>query len=119
MVRRVLRLEGMRKPGEITVSLLSDGQIRELNTLYLGRYCPTDVISFDISRTNKELVADIAVSTETAMRNAKIYHTRPLAEVYLYVIHGLLHLLGYNDSDTKKRKRMEMRTRFILSSLKV
>ena len=67
MVRRVLRLEGMRKPGEITVSLLSDGQIRELNTLYLGRYCPTDVISFDISRTNKELVADIAVSTETAM----------------------------------------------------
>jgi probable rRNA maturation factor len=119
IVRRVLCLEGIHKPGEITVSLVTDGQIRELNTLYLGRYCPTDVISFDISRTSKELMADIAVSTDTAVRNAKKYHTRPLSEIYLYVIHGLLHLLGYSDGDTKQRKEMEERTRFILTSLKI
>lgn len=119
IVRKVLSLEKVRKPGEITVSLVTDSQIRELNTFYLGRYCPTDVISFDISRTNKELIADIAISAETALRNAKKYRTRPLFEIYLYVIHGLLHLLGYNDTTSKKRKKMEVRTRFILATLKI
>ena len=119
IVRAVLRLEKEQKPGAITVSLLPDGGIRELNTLYLGRYCSTDVLSFDISRTNKELIADIAVSTDMALRNAKKYQTSPGFEIYLYVIHGLLHILGYDDTNSKKRKKMEERTKQVLVSLKI
>ncbi len=119
VIRGVLRLEKIRKCGEITVSLMSDRKIRELNTMYLGRYCPTDVISFDISREKKELIADIAVSTDTAARNAKKYRTSPSFEIYLYVIHGLLHVLGYDDVTRKKRKKMEDRTERILASLKI
>jgi probable rRNA maturation factor len=119
IIRVTLRLEKVRKPGEITVSLVTDGAIRELNTLYLGRYCPTDVLSFDISRVKNELIADIAVSTDTALDNAKRYRTSPLFEVYLYVIHGLLHVLGYDDVNRKKRKKMQERATSILASLKI
>jgi probable rRNA maturation factor len=98
---------------------MPDREIRELNTMYLGRYCPTDVISFDISREKKELIADIAVSTDTAARNAKEYHTSPGFEIYLYVIHGLLHILGYDDVTPKRRKKMEDRTGRILASLNI
>jgi probable rRNA maturation factor len=119
IIRKVLRLETLRRPGEITVSLVNDGQIRELNTIYLGRYCPTDVISFDISRDRKELIADIAISTDTAARNAKKYRTSPLFEIYLYVVHGLLHVLGYDDITIRKRKIMQERTKLILATLKL
>lgn len=114
-----LRLERVRKPGEITVSLMSDAAIRELNIMYMGRYCSTDVLSFDISRSKKELIADIAVSADTALYNAKIYRTSALFEIYLYVIHGLLHILGYDDLSRNKRKRMQERTASILASLKI
>ena len=119
IVRAALRLEKIRRCGAITVSLISDREIRELNTLYLGKYCSTDVISFDISRKKNELIADIAVSTDTAVCNAKKFRTSPLYEVYLYVIHGLLHVLGYDDANKKKRKKMQERAEFILSSLKI
>lgn len=119
VIRGALRLERIRKRGEITVSLMPDREIRKLNTMYLGRYCPTDVISFDISREKKELIADIAVSTDTAARNAKKYRTSPCFEIYLYVIHGLLHILGYDDVNQSKRKKMHERTKFILATLKI
>lgn len=98
---------------------MPDNQIRELNTLYLGRYCPTDVISFDTSNGKKELIADIAISTDTALRNAKKYSTSPWFEVYLYAIHGLLHVLGYDDATPGTRKKMQERTQGILASLKI
>ena len=119
IIRAALRLERVRKAGEITVSLVTDGAIRELNTLYLGRYCATDVISFDVSRAKNELIADIAISADTALSNAKKYRTSPWFEIYLYVIHGLLHVLGYDDVNQKKRKKMQERTEFILTSLKI
>jgi probable rRNA maturation factor len=50
------------------------------------------------------LSADIIVSTDTALRNAKIFKTTPSYELSLYSIHGLLHLLGYDDHSLKDRK---------------
>lgn len=119
IIRAALHLEKIRRCGAITVSLVTDRAIRELNTLYLGKYCATDVISFDISRKKNELIADIAISTDTAVCNAKNFRTSPLYEVYLYVIHGLLHVLGYDDVNQKKRKKMQERTESILASLKI
>ncbi len=98
---------------------MTDRRIRKLNNLYLGKHCSTDVISFDISRSDQELAADIAVSVDTAAKNAKIYRTSTLSEIYLYVIHGLLHLLGYDDGTQKKRKKMHDRQDSILTYLNI
>lgn len=111
-VLKVLSCErAFKKSGEITILFLDDKQIKELNLLYLGRDCPTDVIAFDNSTKKKELCADIVVSAETAVRNARIFKTTPLYEIYLYVIHGLLHILGYDDKTIKQRKIMENRAK--------
>jgi probable rRNA maturation factor len=69
---------------------------------------PTDVLAFDLSAPGavRVLLADIIISADTAARNAKIFHTTPLYELYLYVVHGVLHLLGYDDKTKAQRKLM-------------
>ena len=98
---------------------MDDLQIKELNLLYLGEYRATDVIAFDIVNTKKHLVADIAVSAETAVRNAKTFHSTPRYELFLYVIHGVLHLLGYNDDTIRKRELMQKKAENLLTKLKI
>lgn len=112
-----LSLKGRDKSGEITILFVNDKQIRELNLMYRGRDCPTDIISFDNSMNNKEVLADIVVSTDTAIRNARVFKTTPLYEVYLYVVHGVLHLLGYDDKTAKQRDIMQKKAESLLSSI--
>ena len=114
-------LEGVKKSGEITLCFINDSEIRELNLMYLSKNCSTDVIAFDNSLDNKEgiLLGDIAVSTDTAIRNARIYKTTPSYEIYLYVIHGVLHLLGYDDKTQKERKIMQSKANHIISTLSI
>jgi len=118
-VLRALSSEGIKKLGEITVCFVNDSQIKELNLLYLARNNPTDVISFNNSASSKELMADIAISTDTACRNARIFKTTPAYELYLYVVHGVLHILGYDDSTAKQKKIMREKEQFLLSKLKL
>lgn len=102
IIAKILTQEGFNCAGEITVCLMNDAGIREINLMYLARYCPTDVIAFNLGKTGKApLLADIVVSTDTAARAAKIFKTTPLDELYLYVIHGVLHILGYSDKSAK------------------
>jgi len=108
-VQKVLSKEGVKKSGEITVCLVSDKKIKELNLKYLGRNNPTDVIAFNITEPEdkKNIFGDIAISTDTAVANAWVFKTTPLFELYLYVIHGVLHILGYDDR--KKADKLLMR----------
>jgi rRNA maturation RNase YbeY len=117
LVSFIFSRERASKTGEITVCFMGDREIRELNLLYLGRYEPTDVIAFDLSGGKKEISADIAVSADTAIRNAKIYRTSKLYELNLYVTHGILHFLGYDDKTAKQRKAMEIKAAQILLSV--
>jgi probable rRNA maturation factor len=100
-ILKVLSKEGKRKSIEITVCFVSDAGIRELNKKYLHRDGPTDVLVFDLGAS-----ADIIVSAQTAIRNAEIFKTTLQGELNLYVTHGLLHLLGYDDCTPKQRKLM-------------
>jgi len=115
-VLTVLSLEKIKKPGEITILFVDNRQIREFNLMYRGRDCATDVISFDDSINRKEILADIVISTDTAISNAKIFNTVPLYELNLYVVHGLLHLLGYDDRTAKGRKIMQEKAETILNA---
>ena len=87
--------------------------------MYLGSDFPTDVIAFDLSDTGDEISADLAISTDTAIRNARIFKTCATYEVYLYVIHGILHLSGFRDSTERQRKLMEEKATQILSELRI
>ena len=109
-------MEKQKKSGAITICLVSDRAIRQLNLMYLAHNIATDVIAFDLSE-KKNRIADIAVSTDTAVRNAKAYNTTPLDELYLYVIHGLLHILGCKDNTALERVRMDTKAQRILATL--
>ncbi|MDO8662654.1 MAG: rRNA maturation RNase YbeY [Candidatus Omnitrophota bacterium] len=92
--------------GEITVSFVDDKLIAKLNTKYLKENEPTDVLSFNLSNSQKpkEILGDIIVSADTARRNSRIYKTSPAYELNLYALHGCLHLLGYDDNNLKNKK---------------
>lgn len=118
-VLNTLSSEGIKNPGEITIFFVDDKKIKELNLRYLHKDNATDVITFDISEPNisDNIVADIAISTDRVMANARIYKTSPLYELRLYIIHGILHLLGYNDKNARQRKIMDAKARDILATL--
>jgi len=78
------------------------------------------VLAFDISgRGAKEFYADIVVSAETAIRNSRIFKTTPEYEIFLYAVHGALHLCGYEDDTDAKGKVMQQKAVKILSLLKI
>jgi probable rRNA maturation factor len=118
-VQKVLSSEGIKKSGEITVCFITDREIRALNRKYLGRNNPTDVMAFNLSgpQGQGKICADIAISTDTAIHNAAIFGTSPLFELYLYVIHGVLHILGYDDKTKNEQLIMRKKEKFLLKSL--
>jgi len=54
----------------------------------------------------KNLVVDIYISSDTALKNSRIFRTDPKAELYLYVIHAMLHIAGYDDHSLKETSLM-------------
>ncbi|MDP2938259.1 MAG: rRNA maturation RNase YbeY, partial [Candidatus Omnitrophota bacterium] len=99
IVLKILSQEGIKKSGEITVCFVNDQRINKLNLKYLGKNNPTAVITFDVAepKCKDEIFADIVISTDRAIDNADAFGTSPYFELYLYVIHGVLHILGYDD----------------------
>jgi probable rRNA maturation factor len=118
-VLKVFSLEGTRRRGEITVIFVNDKLIRKINLKFLKRNSATDVIAFDISDNKKQFLADIVISTDTAVRNARIFKTWVYHELYLYVIHGVLHILGYDDKSPRQRKIMQRKANQVLSKLNI
>jgi probable rRNA maturation factor len=110
---------------EISVLLVDDDQIREINQKYLKRERPTNVISFAMTEgafgnVHPEILGDIILSVETAARDAQASHLDLMDEVEFLLIHGLLHLLGYNheNTDTDKANEMKNRERELFSMLR-
>ena len=97
LVRGVLRDEGVERAA-ISVALVDNATIRRINQKHLAHDWPTDVISFTLSATGEpELVGELVVSTEMAAATAAEVSAEAAAELSLYVVHGLLHLCGYDD----------------------
>jgi len=75
-----------------------------LNLKFLHKNWPTDVLAF-CDRAS----SDIVISTDTAIRNAKIFKTSRVYELQLYLVHGLLHLLGYDHANPRQRQIMRQK----------
>lgn len=112
---------------EIDIALVDDAKIHAINRKYLNHDEPTDVISFALGGTQWNAVATVGdpaehlegqlvISVETAIRAAGEYGWEPIDELRLYVVHGLLHLCGYDDLTTTDQTAMRERERAILQS---
>lgn len=116
LVKYTLKKEGIKKADvEISVLLVDDEKIKELNKRHLRRHRPTDVISFRMwegpfDKIHPEILGDVVVNVEQAKRSGKYFKW----ELSLYVVHGLLHLLGYIDDTKDNAAQMQKRCDKIL-----
>lgn len=115
-VQHVLQLESISS-AEIGIAVVDDARIHELNVQYLGHDYPTDVLSFPLSDQDQPLQGEIAVSLDTARAQAVRYGWSEQDELLLYVVHGTLHLAGYDDQDQASARRMRARQREVLVQL--
>jgi probable rRNA maturation factor len=113
VARAVLAGEGVTK-GKVTIACMTDSAIHALNKRFLDHDEPTDVISFPYSTSKKDLQGELAISTEMALTVAMEQGHEPANELLLYVIHGLLHLCGFDDLEDDDRKKMRQRERHYL-----
>lgn len=104
----------------LEVIFLSDPAIKKLNKRYRKRNRTTDVLAFKMDSTGFRTDAglgEIFISTDTASKNAKAFGTSFEREIVLYVIHGLLHLVGFNDESRKDKVVMSKKEWEILNNL--
>ena len=115
VVRRALDREGIAR-AVVSILLVGDRRMARLHEEWLGIPGPTDVITFDLSDAARPgvLHGDIAVSAETARRTARELGWQPRHELAYYVVHGVLHLSGYDDHDPADRRAMRARERVLM-----
>lgn len=109
------------RAGELALVFVDDRRIARLNARYLGHCGPTDVLAFGSTSQSHRLqrgaprwLGDIVISTQTAQRQAPHWRRRVGEELAEYVIHGVLHLAGYDDATATGRRRMERRQEALL-----
>ena len=98
---------------EISISFVDDKNIKQLNKQYLGKDKSTNVLSFSLQEgeqgdINPQILGDIIVSVETAKRDALYGKLTIAQEIDFLIIHGILHLLGYNHENTTKKETNKM-----------
>jgi probable rRNA maturation factor len=107
-VGRARRAAGLR--GQVHVLVTSSRELRDFNRRFRRKNEPTDVLSFP--SIAQGVAGDIAISAEIASANARIYGHKTVDELKILILHGVLHLAGYDhESDDGKMSRKEQRLR--------
>jgi len=113
--RRLLRAVGHGR-SELSVALVDDAEMRELNRTWRGLDRPTDVLSFSLlegrgKAHRGELLGDVVISIETAAAQAAARHRSLDDEVLRLLIHGLLHVIGHDHERDEEARIMEAEQR--------
>ncbi len=109
----LLQHEAITNDPEISVVFCDDLFIQTLNAEYRGKHKPTDVLSF--AQDDPDILGDIIISLPTAARQAKAADWPLESEIALLGVHGLLHLLGYDDETAAGAWEMQRRTEAVLT----
>ncbi len=104
-----------RTLGELAFNFCSDDSLSKINKEFLNHDTLTDVITFDYSAL-KEVSGEIFISTDRVRENASEFQQSFEEEIRRVMIHGLLHLCGYNDKTIKEKSLMSDRENFYLDS---
>ncbi len=119
--RAMRMLRGLeRHDAELTILLVDDEAMRELNTTWRGKNATTDVLSFPMGEgeygdVNPELLGDVVISVPTAELQARRSKRTPLEEVTFLLAHGILHLVGYDHGTAAEAREMTKRTKHLMS----
>jgi len=116
VVLRTLALVGPQIAGDISVVLTDDHAIQTLNRRYRNADTPTDVLAFPLGDglLAREPFGDVVISLDTAKRQARDYGATLAQEVARLLIHGTLHLCGYDHHERAQAARMHGLTRRLL-----
>ena len=107
--------------GEISILIVDDPQIEELNHRYLNRPGPTNVIAFamregEFSHVTPHLLGDVVISADTAAAEAQHCGMSTERRFYELLVHGILHFFGYDHEDSEREaRRMEEKSRELLA----
>jgi len=118
--RSVLKAMG-EQDAELSLLFVNDSYIKRLNWKYRRVDSSTDVLAFSMREgeglsKDSSILGDVVVSAETARREAGKRRTPASKEICLYVVHGILHLLGYDDEGPGDRKRMKAKESELLEA---
>jgi len=117
-VRMILEKASIRS-AQISVAVVDDPTIRRLHEQYLALDEPTDVLSFVLESSEEHLDGEVIVSADTAAEAAPQFGLSAADELLLYVIHGTLHLVGYDDTTPQAEVEMRREERACLAALGV
>lgn len=92
--------------GALSIAVVDDPSMHELNRRHLDHDYPTDVLSFLLEEEGDHLEGEVIVSADTAAANATEYGWPAASELLLYVLHGTLHLVGYRDKTDEEQQEM-------------
>lgn len=123
----VLAAEGKPDTTEVSVSFVDDAEIAQLNEEYRGKVGPTDVLSFECDNLDDEFanpfaeeevyeLGDIIIAVDVAERQTEEFGTTFEGEVTLLMVHGLLHLCGYDHIEDDEAEVMEAREAELLAA---
>jgi probable rRNA maturation factor len=119
----ILKILGITEK-ELSILLADDPTIAELNHRYLQRAKPTNVIAFPMqegpcSKINPHILGDVVISVETAKRQARQAGLPTFAVLERLLVHGVLHLVGYDhEATTREARQMERKEQEILQALR-
>ena len=113
---KAITAEESREVGDITFVFCDDNYILKINKEFLDHDTYTDIITFDYSVGN-EIISEIYVSTDRVEENAKKYKQTFENEIHRVMIHGVLHLCGYNDKLAEEKQIMRDKENHYLSLL--
>lgn len=118
LARHTLEQEDVESEAELSILFVGADHIRRLNARYAGDDYATDVLAFPMMEDDEEslLLGDVVVCPEVAKANAEKAGSSLDAELRTLIVHGTLHLLGYDHQTDAQRAAMDKRTNEIVTS---
>lgn len=117
IAKRLTHLQTALRNFEISLVLADNARIRRLNREYRREAGTTDVLSFNLGKPDGNQIAEIFISVEQARLQAKEMGHSLKQELSILFVHGVLHILGYDDETERERRRMFRAQNKILKSL--
>jgi len=111
---RMVAESEIRRIGDISIIFCSDNYILDINQRYLGHDYFTDIITFDYCEGNR-LSGDLFISVDSVRENSIEYGTGFADELDRVIVHGLLHLIGYDDGNEAEIAQMRSKENYYLS----
>ena len=100
---------------ELGLNFVNNAEIKRMNDKYLNHNYLTDIITFPYNSNRKSIDGEIFISLDTVKKNAELYNSAYRVELKRVIIHGCLHLVGYNDKTRNEQEKMREKENYYLN----